>query len=103
MDSVIYFPMSDQWFEPAMIAGESLAPVFGGIVATGPGAGMALLILFAAIVGIMIPSFSYAIPAFRNVEDQVPDNVIISSHPLKSTQTLRDKPKSVIPRPSTDD
>lgn len=96
-------PLSDQWFEPAMTAGGSLASVFGGIVGTGPGAGMALLILFAAIIGIMVPSFSYAIPAFRNVEDIVPDNDIFSSHPLKSTESLRDEPKNVIPRPSTDD
>lgn len=96
-------PLSDQWFEPAMTAGGSLASVFGGIVGTGPGAGMALLILVAAIMGIMVPGISYVIPAFRNVEDIVPDNDIISSHPLKSTESSRDEPKKVIPRPSTDD
>jgi MFS transporter, DHA3 family, macrolide efflux protein len=103
LSGLIAGPLSDQWFEPAMIAGGSLASVFGGIVGTGPGAGMSLLILFAAIIGIMVPSLSYAIPAFRNVEDIIPDNDIISSHPLKSTESLRDEPKNEIPRPSTDD
>jgi MFS family permease len=96
-------PLSDQWFEPAMTAGGSLASVFGKIVGTGPGAGMSLLILFAAIIGIMVPSLSYAIPAFRNVEDIVPDNDIISSYPLETIEPLRAEPKSVLPRPSTDD
>jgi hypothetical protein len=87
----------------ALIAGPLIASIFGGIVGTGPGAGMALLILFAAIIGIMVPGFSYAIPAFRNVEDIIPDNDIISSHALKSTEPLPDKSKSAIPKPSTDD
>jgi MFS transporter, DHA3 family, macrolide efflux protein len=96
-------PLSDRWFEPAMTAGGSLASVFGGIMGNGPGAGMALLILFAAMIGILVPSLSYAIPAFRNVEDIVPDNDSIPSHPMKSTESLRDETKNVIPRPSTDD
>ena len=96
-------PLSDRWFEPAMTAGGSLASVFGGIMGNGPGAGMALLILFAAMIGILVPSLSYAIPAFRNVEDIVPDNDSIPSHPMKSTESSRDETKNAIPRPSTDD
>jgi MFS transporter, DHA3 family, macrolide efflux protein len=96
-------PLSDQWFEPAMRAGGSLASIFGGIIGNGPGAGMALLILFAAMLGILVPSLSYAVPAFRNVEDIVPDNDMIASHPLKATESLRDEPKNAIPGPSTDD
>jgi hypothetical protein len=96
-------PLSDRWFEPAMTAGGSLTSVFGGIVGTGPGAGMALLILFAAIIGAIVPSLSYAIPAFRNVEDIVPDNDTISPSTLKATASLREEAKRAIPGPSTDD
>jgi MFS transporter, DHA3 family, macrolide efflux protein len=76
-------PLSDRLFEPAMI--------------------MSLSILFAAIIGIMVPSLSYAISAFRNVEDIIPDNDLISSHSLQTTESSCDEPKTVIPRPSTDD
>ena len=93
--------LSDRWFEPAMTTGGNLASIFGGLVGTGPGAGMSLLILFAAIIGIIVPSLSYAIPAFRNVEDIIPDNDIVSSHAPKSTEVMHDELKESIPRPST--
>jgi hypothetical protein len=93
--------LSDRWFEPAMTTGGNLASIFGGLVGTGPGAGMSLLILFAAIIGIIVPSLSYAIPAFRNVEDIIPDNDIVSSHTPKSTEVMHDELKESIPRPST--
>jgi len=57
--------------------------------------------LLAAIIGIMVPAISYAIPAFRNVEDIIPDNDIVSSHASKSTEIVRDEPKESIPRLST--
>lgn len=80
-------PLCDRWLEPAMRAGGSLAPVFGELVGTGPGAGMSLLIFFAAIIGVMVPSLSYAIPAFRNVEDIIPDNDIVSAQAPNSIET----------------
>lgn len=66
-------PLSDKWFEPAMAVDGRLAHIFGGLVGTGPGAGMSLLILLAALLGLVLPTVSYAVPAFRNVEDIVPD------------------------------
>jgi hypothetical protein len=86
-------PLSDEWFEPAMTDGGSLAPVFGGLVGIGPGAGMSLLILFAAIIGIIVPSLSYVIPAFRNVEDIIPDNDSVMSGASKSTEILYHEPE----------
>ena len=46
---------------------------------------MSLLILCAAIIGIRVPAISYAIPAFRNVEDIIPDNVSLESNLQKSS------------------
>ena len=66
-------PLSDRWFEPAMAVNGNLAPVFGGLVGTGPGAGMSLLILLAAVIGLFFPILSYTLPAVRNVEDNIPD------------------------------
>jgi hypothetical protein len=96
-------PLSDRWLEPAMSSSGSLAPIFGWLVGTGPGAGMSLLIFFAAILGIMVPSLSYAIPAFRNVEDIVPDNDAPSPSEMKTTETPSAQLKKALPRPSTDD
>ena len=96
-------PLSDRWFEPAMTEGGDFASIFGGLVGTGPGAGMSLFILFAAILGIMVPSFSYAIPAFRMVEDIVPDNDIDSSNEVPLAEILKNESKEAIPRPATDD
>jgi MFS transporter, DHA3 family, macrolide efflux protein len=67
-------PLSDRIVEPAMAGGGSLAPIFGQLVGTGPGAGMSLLIFFAGLVGVTLPILAgYALPAVRNLEDLVPD------------------------------
>lgn len=91
--ALIAGPLSDRWLEPAMAEGGSLTPVFGNLVGTGPGAGMSLLIFLAAIIGVMVPSLSYAIPAFRNVEDIVPDNDRVSPE-LPSSADVANNPSS---------
>jgi hypothetical protein len=62
---------------------------------------MSLLILLAAILGMIVPAISYAIPTFRNVEDIIPDNDIVSSHTYKAIEVVRDEPKEAVPRPLT--
>jgi DHA3 family macrolide efflux protein-like MFS transporter len=101
LGALIAGPLSDRVFEPAMTVNGNLAPIFGELVGTGPGAGMSLLILLAAIIGIIVPALSYAIPTFRNVEDIIPDNDVVSSHVSKSTEIVRDEPKESLPRLST--
>lgn len=96
-------PLSDRWFEPAMAPGGLLAPVFGGLVGTGPGAGMSLLILLSAALGVLIPIASYLIPAFRNVEDIIPDIETMSTHEPIVRATLRDGTKDSQPKPITND
>jgi hypothetical protein len=79
----------------------SLAPIFGGLVGTGPGAGMSLLILLAAIIGMIVPAISYAIPTFRNVEDMIPDNDIVASRASNSPEAAREEQIESVMRPST--
>jgi hypothetical protein len=67
-------PMADYYFEPAMMAGGSLEPVFGMLVGTGPGAGMALMFVIAGLCGVLIGFGSYAFKAVRDVEDIIPDH-----------------------------
>jgi len=74
-------PLSDRLFEPAMAVGGSLAPIFGGLVGTGPGAGISLLILLTAIVGVMFPIASYAFPALYHIENTLPDADAVEQKP----------------------
>ncbi|MCC6802339.1 MAG: MFS transporter [Anaerolineae bacterium] len=67
-------PLADQLFEPAMQAGGSLAPIFGGLVGTGAGAGMALMFVITGLLGALIGLAGYAVPLVRNAEDLLPDH-----------------------------
>ena len=91
-------PLSDKWFEPAMTAGGSLAPLFGGLVGTGPGSGMSLLIFLSSVIGILVPTASYAIPVFRNVEDIVPDIEIVTADARPNMEASRKPESKLLPR-----
>lgn len=67
-------PLADYLFEPAMRPGGVLAPVFGGLVGTGPGAGMGLLIFLTGALGVGIGIVGYLVPAIRNAETLLPDH-----------------------------
>lgn len=67
-------PLADYVLEPAMMPEGNLAPIFGGIFGTGPGAGMALLYVICAVCMLLIGIGGYASPALRNVEDIVSDH-----------------------------
>lgn len=67
-------PLADQFFEPAMMPGGSLAPLFSELVGTGPGAGMSLMFVIAGALGILIGLGGYAFRVVRNVEDILPDH-----------------------------
>lgn len=66
--------LADYVFEPAMMPGGSLAPIFGGIFGTGTGAGMALLYVFFAICMLLVGIGGYAFRSLRHVEEIVPDH-----------------------------
>lgn len=66
-------PLADRVFEPAMMPGGALADVFGGLVGTGPGAGMGLMFVCTALLGMLVSASGYLIPAVRNVERDLPD------------------------------
>ncbi len=67
-------PLADYYFEPAMMGGGGLESVFGWLVGTGPGAGMALMFVIAGLCGVSIGFGSYASKAVRDVEDIIPDH-----------------------------
>jgi hypothetical protein len=99
--SLIAGPLSDRLFEPAMSATGNLAPIFGWLVGMGPGTGMSLLIFAASAIGVMIPWLSYTFPAFRHVEEIIPDAHIPSEHEQTDKQQMspdqiQREPKPVI-------
>jgi len=68
-------PLADLVFEPAMRPGGVLAPIFGAVVGTGRGAGMALMMVLFGMLGAGIGLAGYLFPAIRNAEEILPDHI----------------------------
>jgi DHA3 family macrolide efflux protein-like MFS transporter len=66
-------PLADRVFEPAMMPGGHLVSRFDWLTGTGPGAGMALMLVFAGLAGMLINLGGYAWRSVRYVEDLLPD------------------------------
>jgi hypothetical protein len=90
-------PLADRYFEPAMAVGGPLAPILGPLLGVGPGAGMSLLILLTAFVGLLLPVASYFIPALRHIETTLPD----ANLPAASPASHFDAPSTASPAHST--
>jgi MFS transporter, DHA3 family, macrolide efflux protein len=70
---VITGPLADRYLEPEMMPGGSLEPVFGHLVGTGPGAGMALVFLVSGVLGILTALAGFVVRAVRDLERLIPD------------------------------
>jgi MFS transporter, DHA3 family, macrolide efflux protein len=64
--------LADSIFEPAMAKNGNLS-ILNGIVGSGPGSGMSLLLILAGLGGILVVAGAYAFKTFRHVEDSLPD------------------------------
>ena len=60
--------LADGWLEPAMQPGAPYGSVFGWLVGVGPGAGIGLMMVGAAIAGATLCLGMYLFPAVRNVD-----------------------------------
>ncbi len=67
-------PLADYVFEPGLLPGGALVGVFGGLVGTGAGAGMSLMLLLSGALGVFAGLGGYAFRAVRNAEDILPDH-----------------------------
>jgi DHA3 family macrolide efflux protein-like MFS transporter len=67
-------PVADRLMTPAMMPGGALAGTFGGLVGTGPGAGIALMLVFTGILGALVGLGGYLFPAVRDAETLLPDH-----------------------------
>lgn len=66
--ALIAGPLSDRVFEPAMQSSRLLQMVFGPIVGTGPGSGIALLYTMGAIICLLVGVLSWRLPQLRRLE-----------------------------------
>ncbi len=82
-------PLADHLFEPAMAPGGAWVSRFGWLVGTGPGAGMALMMVIGGLVGTAAGLAGYLVPTIRNAEDLLVDHDLAitrsSPQPLKAT------------------
>lgn len=67
-------PLADRVLTPAMMPGGSLVGLFGGLVGTGPGAGMALLLVLSGLLGMAVGLGGYFFRVVREAEDLIPDH-----------------------------
>jgi hypothetical protein len=84
-------PLADRLMEPAMMTGGSLAPFFGWLVGTGSGAGMALIFIFAGLIGALTGLGGLLVDAVRNVEDIIPDHDAIAAKPKMAATASDDE------------
>ncbi len=64
---------ADKVLEPALMPNGSLAPILGGLVGTGPGAGMGLLLVIAGLLSVFAGLAGFAFSSVREVEIRLPD------------------------------
>lgn len=74
--TLIAGPMADFALEPAMQPGGALVPSFSWLVGSGPGAGMALLIIAAGFFGMIVGFAGYGVRLVRDAEDILPDHIV---------------------------
>ncbi|MGF1506283.1 MAG: MFS transporter [Anaerolineae bacterium] len=73
---VIAGPLADFVFEPALMPGGALVPLFSWLVGTGPGSGMSLMFVLAGLSGVGVAGVGYLVPAIREAEDLLPDHAV---------------------------
>lgn len=66
--------LADRVFEPAMLPGGALAGVFGGLVGTGTGSGMALLLVACGIPCAAAGLYGFLNRNVREIESILPDH-----------------------------
>jgi len=68
-------PLADKVFEPAFKTGGSwLASLFGPLVGSGAGSGMAAIMVIAGLIGLTVGVFGWMDPLIRNAESLLPDH-----------------------------
>jgi hypothetical protein len=100
--------LSDFVLEPAMKANTGLASLFGGLVGTGPGAGMGLLIVFCGVGSTLVGLSGYLFRPIYHAEEILPDHDQLERAPeipaedrLKKLQDLLERRQQAILSPDS--
>ena len=67
-------PLADRVLEPAMKPSGTLGGTFGWLVGTGAGAGMALMFVFAGVLGVLVGVAALLYKPVRDLETLLPDH-----------------------------
>lgn len=76
--------LADRVLEPGMQPAGSLVPTFSGLVGSGPGAGLALLLILSGLGAAGIAALSYLVPAVRDAESLLPDHDAAPADPASN-------------------
>jgi MFS transporter, DHA3 family, macrolide efflux protein len=94
--ALIAAPLADYVMEPAMQQGGSLAPAFGWLVGTGPGAGMSLIMIIVGIVGVLFSISMYLFSSVRDAETILPDHAMVNGAQEANGSTLEQQAEIAI-------
>lgn len=67
-------PLADQIFTPALQSGGILVGVFGGLLGTNQGGGIALLYIICAVWMLLVGLAGFSVTVLRKVETLIPDH-----------------------------
>ncbi len=79
-------PLADQIFEPSMRPGGNLTAIFGWLVGSGKGSGMAVIYIGSSLMMIVIGLAGYLLQIVRNVEKVVPNYELYTQAPDTETE-----------------
>ncbi len=68
-------PLAEKVFEPAMLPGGALAPIFGPLLGTGPGRGIGLMFVIGGVLYMAVSSLILLLPRIRRLEIELPDAI----------------------------
>ena len=71
---IIAGTLADFVLEPQMRTASTLSEIFGGLVGTGPGTGMGIVLLVCGVLSALVGVAGYFIPAIHNAESILPDH-----------------------------
>jgi MFS family permease len=78
-------PLADRYFEPWMAPGGALASTVGQLMGTGPGRGIALLLVVLGAIILVNAVMAWLSPFVRYLEQDLPDTLPDSSAPRVAT------------------
>ena len=74
---IVAGPLADRLFRPLLVDGGALAGSVGQLIGVGPGRGTGFMFIVVGAISIIVAALGYLNPHVRNVEDELPDAVLM--------------------------